>query len=187
MRLSRHVVVVLGLLLLHQHCEPSTATSFIQYRAGRVQSAASHEQWAHIVKRSAHSARHSKNMVDDTAHIVNMQDYYRSILDEGWEGHDRDLLGTVQRAMDQGRPLTEVTIQSIQNSGPMTKPVPGRYIVLLQSGTDDQMLDSVMAVMQGASRISGGKIRATHMTPLRHAGKGLTATLNKKAVDLVSV
>jgi len=53
--------------------------------------AASHEHWEHIAKRSAEAARLDDNYEDDTAHIVNIQDYYRQVFDEGWEDYrDRE-------------------------------------------------------------------------------------------------
>lgn len=179
MMLPRHLMAVLGLLCLCQCREPSAA--------GGAQREASHMKWEHAVRTTARLARHSDSMVDDTAHIVNMQEYYRSVLDEARESRNRDYLSTLERIVEQGYNLDAATIQSIQNAEPVSKPVPGRYMVMLQSDTDDRTLDRVMAVMEEATQTSGGKVRATHMTPLRHVGKGLTATLNSQAVELVSV
>lgn len=50
----------------------------------------------------------------------------------------------------------------------------------------DYLLDRTMAIMQKAHRQSKGRIRASDMHPLRHVGKGFTATLNSKAVELMA-
>lgn len=162
-----------------------------------VDRAASHDHWAHIVKRSSFQARYtSNNRADDASHIVNVQDYYRAVFDEGWDDYKDDeqelfnLLGKLERIIEQRNHLSdEVTSQSAHRAlewGVHTKPIRGRYIVMFESGTDDYTLDRTMAVMEKANRDSRMKIRATDLRPLRYAGKGFTATLNMKAVGLVS-
>ena len=198
MGLWKQVLAVLAVLLSLEQCFVLSGAPLEDW-ANKVQKAASHKHWEHIVKRSAFSSRFSyDDVVDDTAHIVNVQDYYRTVLDEGWDeykGHEDELfnlLSTLERMVDRtynrGN-LDLVTSQSVQNAltfGVHTKPIKGRYMVMFQTGSDDSTIDKTMAVMEKASLVSDRKVRATDMTPLRHAGKGFIATLNRKAVDLVS-
>lgn len=205
MALCRHLWVAAALLCLQQCCVLSAppqqgSQPQLEEWASKVEKASSHKHWEHIVRRSAYSSRFNYNdVIDDTAHIVDVQDYYRSVLEQGWDeysGHEKelfDLLNTLERVVDQSysRPgLDRVMSQSVQNAlsfGVHSKPIPGRYMVMFQTGTSDYTLDRTMAVMKNANLQSGQRVRATDMTPVRHAGRGFIATLNKKAVELVSV
>ena len=189
MRLSREVWVSVAVcvLCLQQWCVDSLSSP-VEDRAGKVRKASSHSHWEHLVRKTTRLALHnSANLQDDdTAHILDVQDYYRTQLSQGWDNH----ASPEDRATIQGN---LATIQSLSppatehGSSSHTKPIKGRYIVMLQSGTDDSTLDKTMAMLRKANRLSKERVRATDMSPLRHVGKGFTATLNKKAVELVSV
>lgn len=185
---------VLFLLCLHL----SAAALPLEDWAGNVEKASSHDHWERIVKRSAFHSQYDDS-IDDTAHIVNVQEYYRSVFSEGWENY-RDnekelfnLLNKLETVVEQGynRPsldrASSQDLPDIQEFGLHTKPIQGRYIVMFQSGADDYTLDRTMAVLQRANLASNMRIRATDMSALRYVGKGFTATLNRKAVELVSV
>jgi hypothetical protein len=164
--------------------------------AASIDEASSHDHWERIVKRSAHYHSRYGDAFDETAHIVNVQEYYRSVFSEGWEEYGNrekelfSLLNKLEAVVDQGYDnRNRVSSQGVENPiefGLHTKPIPGRYIVMFQSGADDYTLDRTIAVMQRANLASNMKIRATDMSALRYVGKGFTATLNKKAVQLVS-
>ncbi len=202
MRFSRLVWEVSFLLcLLHQSCVLGGASALpLGEWVASVEKASNHRHWEHIVRRSAYHARYnSDHVVDDTAHIVNVQEYYQSIFSEGWDNY-RDnekelfnMLNALENVVAQGygRETLEntVTSQDVKHAmefGTHTKPIPGRYIVMFQAGTDDYTLDRTMAIMTKANRDSNRKVRASDMNALRYAGKGFTATLNSKAVELVS-
>lgn len=200
MGLWRQVWVIVVLLCLHQCLVLTAAPLSMDDWTGKVQKATNHKHWEHIVKRSAFTSRFSyEDVVDDTAHIVNVQDYYRSVLEEGWDdynGHEKELfnlLNTLEKVVEQGyshSSVDEVTSQSVQNAlsfGTHTKPIRGRYMVMFEPGTDDYTLDRSIAVMEKANQQSERRVRVTDITPVRHAGKGFVATLNRKAVELVSV
>lgn len=194
MNSSRRMWKVLFLLCLHQHW--CAAALPIDDWAKDIKKASTHEHWERIVKRSVHHA-HYEEIEDDTAHIVNVQDYYRSVFSEGWDNYrdnERDLfniLTKLEAVVEQGyKDRNHASSQGVENAiefGLHTKPIKGRYIVLFQSGADDYTLDRTIAVMQRANLASNMKIRATDMSPLRYIGKAFTATLNQKAVELVSV
>lgn len=197
---------VLVLVCLHHHFstaalpDPSPLGNLEDW-SSNVEKASSHRHWAHIVKRSTYYARYNSDSVpDDTLHIVNVQDYYRQVFDQGWDDDDYrhsekelyKLLGKLEEVVEQNYHPNSGRVSSQSSTGSMefgvdTKPIKGRYIVMFQSGADDYVLDHTIAVMQRASQQSNRKIRATDMHPLRHVGKGFTATLNAKAVELVSV
>lgn len=176
--------LLICLLCLHHSC---AAGSSITDCTRNVRTASSHDHWEHIVKRSAYSARYSpKNSRDDTSHIVNVQDYYKAVLNEDWhdyDAHEKNL----GMGVDRDEIVTSQSVDNTLSTSVHTKSIKGRYIVMLQSGASDDMLDRTMAVMRGASLASNRRVRATDMTPVRYAGKGLTATLNRKAVELVSL
>lgn len=196
MNTPRFLCEVLFLLCLYHCCLPSAAALPLEDWAGNVEKASSHDHWERIVKRSTFHSRH-EDTVDDTAHIVNVQEYYRTVFGEGWDNYrdnEEELFGllnklnsVVDQAYDRSN-LDQVSSQGLENSiefGLHTKPIQGRYIVMFQSGADDYTLDRTIAVMQRANLASNMKIRATDMSPLRYVGKGFTATLNGKAVQLV--
>lgn len=169
-----------------------------------VEKASSHRHWERIVKRRASHERtfYSRQDKDDTSHIVNVQDYYRSVFAQGWdtiksnEKELYDLLNTLETIVQQenvysnGRnaaSIQESAMEALQ-LGVHTKPIRGRYMVLFQSsGADDYLLDRTMKILERAHRESRGRVRASDMHPIRHIGKGFTATLNSKALELVRV
>lgn len=159
--------------------------------------AASHEHWEHIAKRSVEAARLDDSYEDDTAHIVNIQDYYRQVFHGGWEDYrDREQelveeLHYLQNAVDQGRKLTSSERIQIQEEtarlNTYQKRIQGRYIVLFHPATDDYVLDRTVEILQKANRESNQRLRATDISTLRHIRKGFTATLNSKTVQLVGL
>ena len=181
MELSYCLLAVLLCWLCLDPAHTAKTSSSLDDWASRVQRSASHEEWAHAVKRSADFSRLFEEQ-DETAHIVDVQAYNRQMLAESRAKNRRlreRLLGTGM-----------ASAQSIEDSMAMVQtplPIPGRYMVLFQEGTDDEMLDKTMAVMEQASVASDRRVRATDMVALRHIGKGFTATLNRKAVQLVSM
>ncbi len=153
-----------------------------------------HVRWERHVRARASLERHRRNAgvhyIDDTAHIVDIQDYYRSVFSEGWEEpqgekEKYELLNSLEAIIqqeDSGRAVAQDAVRL----GAHSKPIKGRYIVMFQSdAAGDYLLDRTMAIMQRAHRQSQGRIRASDMHALRHVGKGFTATLNSKAVELV--
>lgn len=195
MNSARVFYKVLFLLCLHYCCLLGAAALPIKDWERTVEKASSHDHWEHIVKRSAFYSRHD-DTIDDTAHIVNIQEYYRTVFSEGWGNYEDNerklfkLLNQLEEVVGQSnRPHSDrVSSQSAENTmeyGLHMKPIRGRYIVMFQSDADDYTLDRTMAVLQRANLASNMKIRATDLSPLRYVGKGFTATLNKKAVQLV--
>lgn len=171
---------------------------------GSVEKAYNHRHWERIVKRRAFHERRfsSRQDRDDTSHIVNIQDYYRSVFAQGWdetktnEKELYDLLSALTAVVEQENVYSNGgNAASIQESavealelGARSKPIRGRYIVMFQSNdADDYLLDRTMKVLERAHYESKGRIRASDMHPLRNVGKGFTATLNSKALDLVCV
>ena len=202
MKLLKLVVwEVLFLLCLHQQCGVLGADARpLSDWVGNVEKASSHNHWEHMVRRSVYHARYNyHHEEDDTAHIVNVKEYYRNVFDQGWDNY-RDneeelfnMLNALEKVVVQGYGRdsfeNEVRSQDLKQAmefGIHTKPIRGRYIVMFQSNTDDYTLDRTMAIMSKANRESNMKVRASDMHPLRFAGKGFTATLNRKAVELVS-
>ena len=158
-----------------------------------------HASWERDVKRRASFERHRRDTgryIDDTAHIVDVQEYYRIAFEEGWkepkgEKEKYDLLNALEALIQRedvyngGNPV--IAQDAAAQLGAHSKPIRGRYIVLFQSSdADDYLLDRTIAILQKAHLESKGRIRASDMHPLRHVGKGFTATLNSKAVELVS-
>ena len=158
--------------------------------------AGSHEHWERIVRRSVDW--HDPNYEDDTQHIVNVQEYYRYVLDEQeWEDEDRERTQELARLMhyffdhiggQQDQAVDQATAQEGRHVGDrdIQKPIPGRYIVMLDSSADVETLDRTVAVLQRANAESEGRIRAEHIRSIRNLGVGFTATMNSKAVELVS-
>lgn len=185
-------------IYLLQSCVVCSAGLPVDDWADGVEKATDHNHWEHIVKKRASVERHSEDhSEDDTSHIVNIQEYYRAVFDEGWEDYEDNeqelfnLLGTLEKIVKQDTlsPHAEATAQKLADVlefGLHSKPIRGRYIVMFQEGSDDYMLDRTITVLKQANVDSDGRIRATDLHPLRYVGKGFTATLNRKAVDLVS-
>ena len=146
-----------------------------------------HDHWERIVRRSVEW--YDPYYSDDTLHIVNVQDYYRYVLEEqGWEDDmsEQELLLSrmLGRAYWNINEQANVQIEDTENQ--MQKRIPGRYIVMLDSSADDYALDRTIEILQDAHRESEGRIRADHITPMRNLGHGFTATMNSKTVELVS-
>ena len=139
-----------------------------------------HEHWERIVRRSVQWR--DPYYEDDTSHIVDIQEYYRYVLeDEEWLPEpDQDFARILHAWSDPA------TIQLEDDYMHMQKPIRGRYIVMLDSSAEQETLDRTIAVLQRAHTETGGMIRADHITPLRNIGVGFTATLNSRAVALVS-
>ena len=104
------------------------------------------------------------------------------------------MLTTLENVVAQGygrgnledKVVLSQSLKDTMQFGTHTKQIRGRYIVMLQDGTNDYTLDRTMAILSKANQDSNRKIRASDMHALRYAGKGFTATLNSKAVELVS-
>ena len=77
---------------------------------------------------------------------------------------------------------------AIQDNGQDEEaPIPGRYLVLFKEEQNDNKLDSVIAVLESVNAESHGKVAAKDIEPLRHIGKGFTASLGQTAVEAVSI
>ena len=149
-----------------------------------------HDHWERIVRRSVEW--YDPYYSDDTLHIVNVQDYYRYVLEEQeWDEDSQQeqqeeqeelayLLGTLLGNNNAMVQEGGINVKDVQ------KPIPGRYIVMLDSSADDYALDRTIEILQDAHRESEGRIRADHITPMRNLGHGFTATMNSKTVELVS-
>lgn len=161
--------------------------------------AVSHEHWEHIVRRrSAMSRFDSRVEVDETSHIVNVQAYYRQVLEEDWPGYrdnERELFNLLHKleAVSMQRHLSDDQKASIQEQtaqvlelGVHSKPIKGRFIVMFNANANDYVLDRTVEILQKANRDSKQRVRATDFSTLRNVGKGFIATLNSKSVDLVS-
>ena len=140
-----------------------------------------HDHWERIVRRSV--SWYDPYYTDDTQHIVNVQAYYRHVLEEqDWNDPEEELARLMGPFYDGSR-------VNVQNGGgkdmDLQKPIPGRYIVMLDSSADEQVLDRTIAVLQRADFESEGRIRADHITPMKSLGVGFTATMNSKTVELV--
>ena len=169
-----------------------------------VKKAYNHRHWERIVKRRASHERlfSSPQDKDDTSHIVNVQDYYRSVFAQDWGDLEKkkkqlyDLLNALTTIVQQDDAYSNgENAANIQGSvmealemGVHIKPIRGRYLVMFQTDdSDDYLLDRTMKVLEKANHESRGRVRASDMHPLRHVGKGFTATLNSKALGLVCV
>jgi subtilisin family serine protease len=140
-----------------------------------------HDHWERIVRRTA--SWYDPYYRDDTSHIVNVQEYYRQVLEEqDWNDPAEELSRLMGPFYESGR-------ANVQNGGgkdvDVQKPIPGRYIVMLDSSADGATLDRTIAVLQRAHRESEGRIRADHITPMRNLGVGFTATMNSKSAELM--
>ena len=143
-----------------------------------------HDHWERIVRRSVDW--YDPYYRDDTLHIVNVQEYYRNVLEEQEWTDDRQMeheLASLMHYWNFGK-QADVEVDSI-NMKDLQKPIPGRYIVMLDSSADSYTLDKTIAILQHAHTESEGRIRADHITPMRNLGLGFTATMNSKTVELV--
>lgn len=146
--------------------------------------AENHDHWERIVRRSAHYW-YDPYYSDDTLHIVNVQEYYRQVLEEQeWSDaqSEQELARLLHPSYDGGRARVQ---DGAVEAGDVQKQIPGRYIVMLDSSADGYTLDRTISILQQAHTESEGRIRADHITPMRSIGIGFTATLNSKTVELV--
>ena len=145
--------------------------------------AENHDHWERIVRRSARDW-YDPYYSDDALHIVNVQEYYRQILEEEEWSDDTEPEQELARFL---QPWKYADIQNGESyTTDMQKRIPGRYIVMLDSSANGNILDKTIAILQHAHAESNGRIRADHITPMRNLGVGFTATMNSKAVHLVS-
>ena len=62
--------------------------------------AVSHEHWEHIVRRRSIMSRFDTRREDETSHIVNVQEYYRDILEQDWpnyQDNERELFNLLHK------------------------------------------------------------------------------------------
>ena len=144
--------------------------------------AENHDHWERIVRRSARGWR-DPSYRDDTEHIVDVQEYYRDVLANNWD--DAEELARLMQPLSGYGSRAQVQNAEVHAMMEVTKPIPGRYIVMLQSHADDYILDRTLAILQQAHTESEGRIRADHITPMTNM-QGFTGTLNSKTVELVS-
>ena len=173
--------------------------------------AESHEHWEHIVRRRSAYSMFEPQETDETSHIVDVQAYYRQVFDQGWDVVTADLGASrpsydeltdeqemqrlfklLKKVVAQGE-LSDKDKASIQEETSHllevsvdSKPIPGRYLVMLQDAADDYVLDRTVEVLAKANKDSNQRIRASDFHTLKNVGKGFVATLNKKTVALVS-
>ena len=144
-----------------------------------------HEQWEQLVKKRVDSFKSGRVVAegvnDETAHIQDIQSYYRETLDsnDGWVD------GT-------GVAKAELKMQSSDDEGALNakssfrqKTIEGRYIVNLAPGSSDRVLERMTHILEQATAATRQSLRADHIEPFQHVGKGFTATLNKNMVELV--
>lgn len=160
--------------------------------------AVSHEHWEHIVRRRSAMSRFDARDEDETSHIVNVQSYYKEILEQDWPNYrdnEKDLFNLLHKLEDVSmqRQLSDEQKANIQEQtakvlelGVHTKPIKGRFIVMFNAKANDYVLDRTIEILKKANLDSDQRVRATDFAPLRNVGKGFVATLNSKSVDLVS-
>lgn len=141
--------------------------------------AASHEHWETMVRRSVTNwpTHRRRYPLDYEPEIPNMQEYYRSVLqDDYWTD-------TADEKSYRYQASTQVTRQDKQ------KAIRGRYIVMFTAGASDHHLDRTVAILRQAdqkSRRNKWDLRAADFTAIRHVGKGFSATLSANIVRIVS-
>ncbi len=141
---------------------------------------ATHAHWEHLVRRAANTWN-DPDYEDDTAHIVNVQEYYKNVFSEPWSGYT-----DFSEVSPEHHRITSANLQG--SYGPHTKPIKGRYIVMFSSSTDDEyVLDKTIEILELANYKSNQRLRATDIVPFRNVRKGFTATLNSKTLELVCV
>lgn len=194
------VVCVAGNLWLTNAMAEAAPLPGREKRASEPEKVVSHEHWEHIVRRRSIMSRFDSRKVEDEAsHIVNVQAYYREVLEQDWPGYrdnEEELFNllhkledvSMQRYLsdDQKASIQEQTAQVLE-LGVHTKPIKGRYIVMFKPEANDYVLDRTIAILEKANVDSEQRVRATDISTLRNVGKGFIATLNGKTVDLVSL
>lgn len=152
----------------------------------------SHEHWEHMVRRSvANWGEHRKHYpVVEEPEIVNVQEYYRQVLDNDWpEAKEEEYYYHVLHRPQKGKNGKFASTQGGHHRD-QQKAIPGRYIVMFSAGTSDYHLDRTIAILRHAnyeSHRNRWDLRATDFTPFRHIGKGFTATLSSNIVRIVSL
>ena len=177
-------------------CQASADALPLDHPEGKAES---HEHWEHIVKRRSAYSLFEPYEVDEASHIVNVQDYYKETFEQGWDGYrdnEKDLfnlLKTLETAVSQDKPLSKLDKATIQKQtahvlefSVHSKPIRGRYMVMLQPDADDYILDRTVEVLTKANKDSEQRVRASDIHKLRNVGKVFVATLNSKTLDLVS-
>lgn len=161
--------------------------------------AVSHEHWEHIVRRRSIMSRFdTRDVSDEASHIVNVQEYYREVLEQDWPGYrdnERDLFNLLHKleevsmqkylSDDEKANIQEQTAKVLE-TGVYSKPIKGRYMVMFKPEANDYVLDRTVEILRKANKDSNQRVRATDISTLRHVGKGFIATMNGKTVELVS-
>lgn len=146
------------------------------------------EQWESTVKQTTDSWKGDGSYSDDVAHSVDVQQYYRQIFEEGWDEPGPEQPSTKLLHAD-GRVLTNEQQQAGTNRvahSKLRKKIPGRYIVIFLEAADNDVVDHTIVKLQQLHWNSNQQVRAADFSPLRHVRKGFIATLNSRAVELVS-
>lgn len=133
--------------------------------------ASSHEEWVQLVRREVDRLHRLPRSVyeeedeDPALRITDLKAHYREAFDQ-----------VKNMASSQDR---ETTREMFVN---------GRYIVFMADYTSDRDLSKVMKVLRVYSRKdTSGRFVANHMSPIRHVGKGFTATLSSSVVNVVRI
>ena len=131
------------------------------------------EQWEGIVKRATDTLKDDGSYNDDAAHIVDVQQYYRRIFAEGWD--------------EPGQEQSINAVSALVAYSNLRKKIPERYIVMFDEAVDtNEVLDRTIDNLQQVHWISNQHVRAADFFSFRHVRKGFIATLNSRAVELVS-
>jgi len=135
------------------------------------------EQWESMVKRTTDSWKGDGSYSDDVAHCVDVQQYYRQIFEEGWDEPGPE------------QPSTKLQQQAGTNRvahSKLRKKIPGRYIVIFHEAAENDVVDRTIVQLQQMHWNSNQQVRVADVSPFRHVRKGFIATLNSRAVELVS-
>ena len=161
-----------------------------------------HEHWEHIVKRASETPHDGRYHDDETAHIVDIQQYYREIFEDSWpedpdylSPQEKALLNWVEYKTEQGKELTQneqaytqelYTRDGASKGGLIQKKIKGRYIVMLNSKADNNALYKILRTLEEADSTSNQRVGARHIFPVMHLSKGFAATMSRRTVELVS-
>ena len=150
------------------------------------------EHWEGILKRTIDSLKDDGIYTDDAAHIVDVQSYYRQIFAEGWDelGKEQSPTQLLHEITSDGRTLTNEQRQAVTTRvaySNLRKPIPGRYIVMFHKEVDtNDVLDRTIDKLLQLHWISNQHVRVADISPFRNVRKGFIATMNSRAVELVS-
>ena len=161
-----------------------------------------HEHWEHLVKRAAETPRNGRYPDDETAHIIDIQQYYRDIFEGRWKEdpdhlspEEQALLEWVEYKTELGKELTQVeqaytqelyAREEASTGGIIQKKIKGRYIVMLNSNADNNALNNILKTLEQANSASNQLVGARHIFPVMHMSKGFAATMSSKTAELVS-